>query len=133
MNADTHPQRWRTLGLLAVAELLGMSMWFAASAVSGQLAATWSLDAAQTGWLTTIVQLGFVAGTATSAMLNLADVIPSKKLFAASAFAGALANAAILIAPGYETTLLLRFLTGFCLAGGYPPAMKTIAAWASGP
>ena len=112
------------LALLALAELLGMSLWFAASAVSAQLAAQWNLDAGRTGWLTTIVQLGFVCGTATSAMLNLADVIPSKKLFAASAFAGALANAMILVAPGYEVTLLLRFLTGFCLAGVYPPAMK---------
>jgi MFS family permease len=132
MNADTHPQRWRTLGLLSVAELLGMSLWFAASAVSGPLAATWSLDAAQTGWLTTIVQLGFVAGTATSAMLNLADVIPSKKLFAGSALAGAIANAAILTAPGYESALVLRFLTGFFLAGVYPPAMKMIATWFKG-
>ena len=129
MSGDTHPQRWRTLAMLSIAELLGMSLWFAASAVSLQLAVQWNLDAGRTGWLTTIVQLGFVVGTATSAMLNLADVIPSKKLFAASAFAGALANAAILIAPGYETTLLLRFLTGFCLAGVYPPAMKMIATW----
>ncbi|MGK2961819.1 MAG: MFS transporter [Gemmatimonadaceae bacterium] len=129
MNADTHPMRWRTLGLLSVAELLGMSLWFAASAVSAQLAATWSLDAGETGWLTTIVQLGFVAGTATSALLNLADVIPSKRLFAASAIAGAAANAAIIAAPGYESALVLRFLTGFFLAGVYPPAMKMIATW----
>jgi MFS family permease len=106
-----------------------MSLWFAASAVSGPLGARWSLDAAQAGWLTTIVQLGFVVGTAVSAMLNLADVIPSRRLFAGSAFAGAAVNAAILIAPSYGTALTLRFLTGFCLAGVYPPAMKMIATW----
>lgn len=129
MDADSHPLRWRTLGLLSVAELLGMSLWFAASAVSSQLAVGWSLAASQTGWLTTIVQLGFVFGTATSAMLNLADVIASKKLFAMSALAGAIVNAAIVLAPGYETALVLRFLTGFFLAGVYPPAMKMIATW----
>lgn len=129
MDADTHPLRWRTLVLLAVAELLGMSLWFAASAVSPQLAAQWSLGAAETGWLTTIVQLGFVAGTAASAMLNLADVIPSKRLFAASALAGAAANAAMVASPSYETALVLRFFTGFFLAGVYPPAMKMIATW----
>jgi MFS family permease len=121
--------RWRTLALLSVAELLGMSLWFAASAVSAQLGARWSLSAGETGWLTTIVQLGFVAGTAVSAMLNLADVIPSKRLFAGSAFAGAVANAAILLAPSFATLLVLRFLTGFCLAGVYPPAMKMISTW----
>ena len=129
MDADTHPLRWRTLVLLAIAELLGMSLWFAASAVSPQLAAQWSLGAAETGWLTTIVQLGFVAGTAASAMLNLADVIPSKRLFAASALAGAAVNAAMIASPSYETALVLRFFTGFFLAGVYPPAMKMIATW----
>ena len=129
MDADSHPHRWRTLGLLAIAELLGMSLWFAASAVSPQLAAQWSLDSSATGWLTTIVQLGFVAGTAVSAMLNLADVIPSKRLFAGSALAGAIANAAMIIAPSYAIALVLRFLTGFFLAGVYPPAMKMIATW----
>ncbi|HXV17389.1 MAG TPA: MFS transporter, partial [Gemmatimonadaceae bacterium] len=121
--------RWSTLGLLSLAELLGMSLWFAASAVSGPLGIRWSLSSAQTGWLTTIVQLGFVCGTAFSAMLNLADVVPSKRLFAGSAFFGAIVNAAILVAPGYSVALALRFLTGFCLAGVYPPAMKMIATW----
>jgi MFS family permease len=129
MPPDSHPRRWRTLGLLSVAELLGMSLWFAASAVSAQLGDRWQLSAPQAGWLTTIVQLGFVAGTAFSAMLNLADVIPSRRLFAGSAFAGAIVNAAILVAPSYAVAITLRFLTGFCLAGVYPPAMKMIATW----
>ena len=117
------------LALLSAAELLGMSLWFAASAVSGQMAESWSLDAGQTGWLTTIVQLGFVCGTAFSAMLNLADVVESRKFFAASAIAGAIANAALLGASTYAIVLGLRFLTGFFLAGVYPPAMKMIATW----
>jgi sugar phosphate permease len=106
-----------------------MSLWFAASAVSAQLGARWNLSATQEGWLTTIVQLGFVAGTAVSAMLNLADVIPSRRLFASSAFAGAAVNGTLLIAPSYSIALTLRFLTGFCLAGVYPPAMKMISTW----
>ena len=106
-----------------------MSLWFAASAVSAQLGVRWNLSSPQAGWLTTIVQLGFVAGTAVSAMLNLADVIPSRRLFASSAFAGAAVNGALLIAPSYSIALTLRFLTGFCLAGVYPPAMKMISTW----
>ena len=94
-----------------------------------QVGRIWSLDTGQTGWLTTIVQLGFVCGTALSAILNLADIVESRKLFAASAIAGALANGALLIAPGFEAALTLRFLTGFFLAGVYPPAMKMIATW----
>lgn len=129
MAADTNPERWRILALLSLAELLGMSLWFAASAASPALRAAWDLTGSESAWLTTIVQLGFVAGTAMLAVLNLADIIPSRFLFAASALAGAAANAAILIAPGYETAIVLRFLTGLCLAGVYPPAMKMIATW----
>src|SRR5436309_6685909 len=54
---DSHPRRWRMLALLACAELLGMSLWFAASAVSVPLAAPWHLSPSALGWLTAIVQL----------------------------------------------------------------------------
>ncbi len=121
--------RWSVLVLLSGAELLGMSLWFTASAVSPELAEQWRLDASQAGWLTTVVQIGFVAGTAVAATLNLADILPDRPYFAASAALGAAANLALAIAPGYGTALLLRFLTGFFLAGVYPPAMKMIATW----
>lgn len=121
--------RWGILALLSGAELLGMSLWFTASAVSPQLAELWGLSEGQAGWLTTVVQLGFVAGTAVAAILNLADIVPERRYFAVSAALGAVANAAVIVAPGYATALALRFLTGFLLAGVYPPAMKMIATW----
>ena len=62
---DTDPRRWRILLLLATAELLGMSVWFAASASRAATGAPWALSRSEIGWLTTIVQLGFVLGTAT--------------------------------------------------------------------
>ena len=127
--SDTAPGRWRVLALLALAEVLGMSLWFSASAVSGQYRALWGLSPAEAGWLTTMVQLGFVAGTATAAVLNLADVIPSRWYFAGSALLGALANLGLVDASSYHTALGCRFLTGFCLAGVYPPAMKMAASW----
>jgi MFS family permease len=129
MSGDTYSTRWRVLALLGIAELLGMSLWFAASAVSPQLRLMWGLTASETGWLTTIVQLGFVCGTAVIAALNLADLIPAGRLFSASALLGAAANAAILAVPGYPPALATRFLTGFFLAGVYPPAMKMISTW----
>ena len=121
--------RWRILLLLSLAELLGMSLWFTASAVSPQLQVLWDLTAQQAGWLTTVVQLGFVAGTAVAALLNLADVVPARPYFAVSALCAALANALLVVAPGFAPALVLRFLTGFFLAGVYPPAMKMIATW----
>ena len=120
---------WSTLVLLSVAELMGMSLWFTASALSPELAAQWGLSEGQAGGLTTVVQLGFVAGTAAAAFLNLADIFPAARYFAISALLGAVVNAGVLVAPGYESALVLRFLTGFFLAGVYPPAMKMIATW----
>jgi MFS family permease len=127
--ADSDPRRWRILGLLSLAELLGMSIWFAASAVSAQLGARWNLSVSEIGWLTAIVQLGFVVGTATSALLNLADIVPARRLFATSALLGAVANTLLLAAPTYGLALVCRFATGFALAGVYPPAMKMISTW----
>ncbi len=126
---DRDPRRWAVLALLSLAVLLGMSSWFTASAVAPELQARWGLGSGQVGWLTTVVQLGFVAGTALAAILNLADVIPARGYFAASAVAAAAANGALLVAPGYGGALVARFLTGFFLAGVYPPGMKMCATW----
>src|SRR5262245_24446262 len=107
LPADQGPRRWRALALLAAAELLGMSWWFAASAVAPQFARGWSLPVGQTAWLTTIVQLGFVCGTAVASLLNLADVLPSRRFFAVAAVIGAIANAALLAAHTFEAALVL--------------------------
>jgi MFS family permease len=128
-RTDSGGRRWAMLALLSLAELLGMSLWFTASAVAPQLEARWALDAVQAGWLTTTVQLGFVAGTAFAAILNLADILPARRYMALSALAGALANASLLVAPGFGVALVGRFLVGFFLAGVYPPAMKMVATW----
>ncbi|MCG8459773.1 MAG: MFS transporter [Holophagales bacterium] len=129
MSPESDPRRWRVLLLVSVAELLGMSLWFTASAVAPSLRELWQLSADQTAALTTAVQVGFVAGTALAALVNLADVVPSRWFFAVSALCGAGVNALLLVAPGYGTALMLRFATGFFLAGVYPPAMKMIATW----
>ena len=89
---DCDSARWRMLALLACAELLGMALWFTGSAVGPTLARAWSLSTTEVGWLTTAVQLGFVVGTAVSALLNLADVVPARRLFATAAVLGAAAN-----------------------------------------
>jgi MFS family permease len=125
----SRPTPGRILILLALAELMGMSPWFAAAAMAPQLAARWSLDPGQVGALTSAVQLGFVAGTAIAALLNLADVLSVRWYFAACALLAAGSNLALLAAPGYGAALLCRFSTGLFLAGVYPPAMKMIATW----
>src|SRR5262249_23727415 len=118
-SVDDHPGRWRMLALLASAELLGMSLWFAGSAVASQLVSQWGGTGGEAAWLTTIVQLGFVAGTATAALLNLADILPSRWYFAIAALIAAVANASLVGSAGFGSALTARFVTGFCLAGVY--------------
>ena len=106
-----------------------MSLWFTASAVTPQLQAAWGLSTDAAGWLTTIVQLGFVAGTAIAALLNLADIWPARWLVAISCILAALCNTLVIATDNYAIALAMRFLTGLFLAGVYPPGMKMIATW----
>ena len=106
-----------------------MSLWFTASAVTPQLREMWGLTPSEAGWLTTVVQLGFVAGTAAAALLNLADIWSARWLVAISCILAALCNALVVATDSYAFALTMRFLTGFFLAGVYPPGMKMIATW----
>src|SRR5260370_40679294 len=51
--------RWRALGLLSLAELLALSLWFSASAVLPALSREWALGRAGRARLTIAVQAGF--------------------------------------------------------------------------
>lgn len=122
--------KWRTLSLLALAELLGMAVWFSASAVVPALTSAWALTDSGKAWLTMSVQIGFVAGAFASAVFNLADRLAAKQLFTVSAFLAALSTALIpALSNSLPPALTLRFLTGLFLAGVYPVGMKIMATW----
>ncbi len=122
--------KWPTLVLLSIATLLGMSVWFSASAVVPQLTQLWQLDDSGRAWLTMSVQIGFVVGALGSSLLNLADRLPARWMMSISSALAALATASIAaFASGLGSALVLRFLTGVVLAGLYPVAMKTMATW----
>ncbi|HUR80657.1 MAG TPA: MFS transporter [Thermoanaerobaculia bacterium] len=122
--------RYTALTLVATALLLAMGLWFGVSAVAPQIAAEWHLSESTTSWLTLGVQLGFVAGTLLSALLNLPDVLRPRTLFAFCALLGAIVNALLAWKVGsVGVAIALRVLTGALLAGVYPPGMKIIATW----
>ncbi|MEJ2710810.1 MAG: MFS transporter, partial [Anaerolineales bacterium] len=122
--------KWSVLLLLSFAELLAMGTWFSASAVVPALSSAWGLQDAGRAWLTMSVQIGFVTGSLISALLNLADRLPTRRLFAVSAFLAALATGLIpLLAGSLAPALVLRFLTGLFLVGVYPVGMKLMATW----
>lgn len=124
-------KKWRTLLLLAVAELLAMVVWFSASAVTPQLTALWQLDDSGQAWLTMSVQIGFVFGALGSSLLTLADRFPARWFFIIATFAAAGTTALIplLAVESFTLALMLRFATGVFLAGVYPVGMKIMATW----
>jgi len=118
------------LVVIALAEFLGMSVWFSASAVIPTLTAEWHLTGSDQAWLTMSVQIGFVVGAFASSLFNVADYIPGHLLFAATSFLAALSTALIpFLALGLTAAFALRFVTGLLLAGVYPVGMKIIATW----
>jgi len=110
-----------------------MALWFSASAVLPSLSQEYTLGATQASLFTSTVQIGFVAGTLVSALLTLADRLDPRRFFMASAMIAALANAAILfLDPTGVAILIMRFITGMCMAGVYPVGMKMVSTWAKG-
>src|SRR4029450_14132131 len=123
---------WWMLAALAMAEFLGMTLWFSATAVTPALVDEYHMSDELAAWLTMAVQAGFVVGTLASAVLNLADVLNARVLLFLGALAGAAANAAVLLASSAGAVIALRLLTGMALAWVYPPGMKIAAGWFRG-
>jgi MFS family permease len=128
--ADPAHGRWRALLFLSLAELGALSLWFSAAAVLPALSRDWHLGDGGRAGLTIAVQAGFILGTLGSALGNLPDVMSPRILMLWSAVAGAAFNGALgLWVESLAPALVLRFATGLCMAGIYPPAMKIVATW----
>src|SRR5882757_2152889 len=126
MLSRTNGQR----ALVALVEVLGLSVWFSATAVVPSLRVEWGIGSTAAVWLTASVQIGFVVGAVTSAVFNLADRTPPQQLLAASALCAATCTAVLaLFVDGLGAAIPLRFLTGMFLAGVYPVGMKLMATW----
>ena len=80
--------------------------------------------------ITSVVQLGFIAGTLIFAIFSIADRVTSAKVFFVSSIIAALSNVSIIwFAKNIAGLYVLRFLTGFFLAGIYPVGMKIASDW----
>ena len=113
------------LPLIVFSQFCGTSLWFASNGIMGPLTGHFSLPATALGDLTASVQFGFITGTLIFALLTLADRFPPSRVFFWSAVLGTLANLGLVWeGNNYATLLLLRFITGFFLAGIYPVGMK---------
>jgi MFS family permease len=122
-----------SIAILAVVQVGAMALWFSASAVVPSLVAEFGLSKFMQAAMTSGVQAGFVIGCIVSAVLGLADRYDARRLIAASALTGAVANALLLVVdPTTPAAPLLRVVTGIAMAGVYPVGMKLASTWAQG-
>ena len=120
----------RAVGIIVVAQLLGVSLWFSANAAAGDLAHVWGLTPAQLGVLTSAVQIGFIAGTLGFSLTGLADRYSASRIVCTCSLLGAACNAGFALgADGLAQAFVYRFAVGLSLAGIYPVGMKLIVSW----
>ena len=121
------PER-HILPTIVFAQFCGTSLWFSGNAVMPELISDFYLNQNAVAHLTTAVQLGFIIGTLLFAIFAIADRFSPSRVFLVCATTGALFNVAMIWQGNtLSTLLLLRFLTGFFLAGIYPIGMKIAA------
>jgi len=119
--------KW-VLPIIVISQFCCTSLWFAGNGVMNDLVSTFQLNASALGYLTSAVQLGFIAGTLIFALLTIADrYSPSKVFFICAVIAGFLNLGVIFQNNTISSLLSFRFLTGFFLAGIYPVGMKIAA------
>ena len=116
------------LPVIVISQFCCTSLWFAGNGVIQDLVLTFGLVDSALGHLTSAIQLGFIAGTLVFAILTIADRFSPSRVFFVSAVLAAVFNLGIIWEENsLVSILLLRFMTGFFLAGIYPVGMKIAA------
>lgn len=116
------------LPVIVISQFCCTSLWFAGNGVINDLVLNFELNESALGHLTSAVQFGFIIGTLIFAILTIADRFSPSKVFLISALLGSLFNLGVIWEGNtLMSLLLLRFFTGFFLAGIYPVGMKIAA------
>lgn len=127
---NTKRMKARSITLLVLAEVAAMTLWFVSSATLADLRNEIELSSLKSALLVSTVPAGFVVGALYVAMSGIADRYDPRHVFAAAAFLAAVSNALqLVIVPGGELSIALRFATGLFLAGVYPVGMKIAVGW----
>jgi MFS family permease len=121
-----HPRLHRLLlPVIVFSQFAGTSLWFAGNAIINDIQPASSGGFAN---ITSIVQFGFITGTLVFSILTIADRFPASRVFFFSSVVAAIANLFLVwLAKDASWLMILRFVTGFFLAGIYPVGMKIAA------
>lgn len=113
------------LPIIVTAQFLCTSLWFAGNSIVSDLVNELHLKPSFLAHLTSALQFGFIAGTLVFAIFSVSDRFSPSLIFFISAVLAGLLNLGITLQDvDAAQILLLRFSTGFFLAGIYPVGMK---------
>lgn len=125
-----HKRPAHILPIIVLSQFAGTSLWFVGNAILPDIQKSLGAQGNTPGNITSVVQFGFIAGTLIFAIFSIADRFASAKVFFVSSLIAALSNIFIIwFAKSVAGLYVLRFITGFFLAGIYPVGMKIASDW----
>ncbi|WP_316771378.1 MFS transporter [Pedobacter frigiditerrae] len=128
MSSNLSQPKKFILPTIVVAQFFCTSLWFAGNAIISDLVKHLHFPSSYLPHLTSAVQFGFIIGTLVFALLSISDRFSPSKIFFICAIIAASANLCVNINNlNVVLLLLIRFITGFFLAGIYPVGMKIVA------
>ena len=117
---------YRLTLLVCLAEIFGLTSFAVFPALLPTFQTEWHLSNTEAGW----ISAGYYAGYMLSVPLltGITDRIDARKIMGCGALLGSLtALGYALIAQGFWSALVLRFLSGISLAGIYMPGLKVVS------
>lgn len=105
------------------------STWFSATAIIGQAYPVWHIDQSVSAWVSIGTQWGFAVGAILVSLSGISDIIPDRLLILVSSVGAAVANFSLLHVGSPAGAIAARVVTGFFVAGIYPPWIKLISTW----
>lgn len=120
----------RLLWTLSFAQFLAMQVWFNFSAVMPVVEREWGLSSTQSGIIVGFFHIGYVVAVFFYSFLS--DRYNPKYSFMYGALIAGLSGILFsVLAQGFWSALLLRFISGVGIAGIYVPGMKIVAQTSS--
>lgn len=105
---------------------------FAFPALLPDFVAAWGLSNTEAGWISGVLFAGYTM--AVPVLTTMTDRVDAKKVYLFGALvAGVSCLAYALLAEGFWSALVLRFLAGVGLAGTYMPGLKALVDRTKGP
>jgi MFS family permease len=121
-----HTSPYRLTLLVCLAEIFGLASIAVFPALLPTFQTEWRLSHTEAGWISAAYYAGYMI--LVPVLAGITDRMDARKIMGLGALFGALAALAFaLLARGFWSALVLRFLSGISLAGIYMPGLKVVS------